>query len=232
MDYIEEAPRKWVRLQRSTDTDNSEGRVFRMNGYRPVDRLRFIFAEKNTLIHAEIFSRGPMDKSWFKVHQGLLYHLDVKGSDIENSIVTFGPVSHSLFKIKVDEGRSGIEDSLAVEAGFIPHTLLFMAQGDGPYILAYGRGNTGEGGQAENGLNDLLMSVDDDKEKALIKEARFIEKKILGGPGQLKKQKGKPPLKQVVLWIVLVSAVVLCGYMAFSLFRQMKNGREDFDPQR
>lgn len=212
----DDATREWARVEYLKNNDNPLDFQFNLKGYLPVDRLRVAFPEKNTLIHAVISSRRDHDKNWNVLFQGLLYSLDVQGIAMEKNSVSFAPVSDNHFRITVEEHQS----APTLEVGFIPHTVFFMAQGEGPYTLAYGSGKDEFGVNRENSMNTFLAVMDDGMKKNLVKDAVFVKKFEIGGEKQLKIQT-KPSYRTIVLWIILLSAVLLCGYMAHSLFKQM-----------
>jgi hypothetical protein len=217
----EDAPREWVRVESRKDNENPLDYLFDLKGYLPVDRIRVVFSEKNTLINTVISSRNDHEKSWKILFQGLLYSLDVQGIAMEKNSVSFAPVADNRFKMTLDEHQM----APTMELGFIPHTVFFMAQGDGPYTLAYGSGKDEFGVSRENSMNTFLAVMDEGMKKNLVKDAVLVKKVDLGGEKQLKIQT-KPSYRTIVLWIILLSAVLLCGYMAHSLYRQMASDSE------
>ncbi len=228
-DYVKEAPRHWTRLNARKGSDSGSGTVYRLEGHRPVDRLRINFPDKNTLVNAEISSRVSHEKTWQPLFKGVLYFLDVDGSALENCIVSFSVVSHTEFRLKIDDGMGEYWEKtrLDLTAGYLPHEVIFMAQGNGPYTLAYGSGKAWNGEDEKRTMNVFLRSMDDDTKKKMVKESRFVTKKTLGGPEQLKNNMDRLTLNRMFLWIVLATAVVLCGYMALTLQRQMIREKKD-----
>lgn len=225
-ELIEESPREWVRPESRQDSKNPSDYLFDLKGCLPVDRIRVVFPEKNTLIDAVISSRNDFDTNWKVLYQGLLYSLDVQGFPVEKNNVFFERVADNRFKVTIKGQQNGYGGGLpAMELGFIPHTVLFMAQGEGPYTLAYGSGMAEIGVKGENSMNTFLSVMDDDMKKNIVKDAVLVKKIDLGGEKQLKIQK-KPSYRTIVLWIILLSAVLLCGYMAHSLYKQMASDSE------
>jgi hypothetical protein len=206
---IEDSPREWVRSESRQDSKSPSDYYFDLKGCLPVDRIRVVFPEKNTLIDAVISSRNDFDTNWKILYQGLLYSLDVQGFPVENNSVFFERVSDNRFKVTIKGPQGGYGGGVpAMELGFIPHTVLFMAQGEGPYTLAYGSGLADSGVKGENSMNIFLSHMDDDMKKKMVKEAVLVKKLDLGGEKQLNIQK-KPSYRKMVLWIILLSAVLL-----------------------
>lgn len=223
---IKDSPREWVRPILRQDSENPLDYLYDLKGYRPVDRLRVVLPEKNTLIDAVISSRNDLEKDWKVLFQGLLYSLDVQGFAMEKNSVSFERVEDNRFKMTL-KGQQNVYggDAPAMELGFLPHTVFFMAQGEGPYTLAYGSGKDEFGLGRENSMNSFLAVMDDDMKKKLIKDAVLVKKVDLGGEKQLKIHK-KPSYGKIMLWIILFSAVLLCGYMSHSLYKQMASDSE------
>jgi hypothetical protein len=220
---VKEEPRKWRRIEPDLISHDRKEFRYDLKGYYPVDRMRIVFPEKNTLIRVAVASRKEMDKGWTERFNGLFYTLDVMGVSLTENDTVFPMSPDNRYMISLEDQESGFgEGNPVIELGYLPHTLLFMAQGSGPYTLAYGNGSILSINNTDNRLETLLSGMSEDMEKNMIGNAVMVAGKDLGGSKRLKKAKETPSMKKAVLWIILVSAVILCGYMAVSLYRQME----------
>ena len=111
----------------------------------------------------------------------------------------------------------------ALELGWVPHDLTFVAQGEPPYTLAFGSAAIGRSTQP---VDALLRLIDKKQESALIQSARVSQRIVLGGEGRLKPPPPPLPWKQWLLWAVLVLGVAFLGWMVRRLMRQLGEGGE------
>jgi hypothetical protein len=112
----------------------------------------------------------------------------------------------------VPEGLGDGEPSLRV--GWLPHEVVFLARGEAPYTLAFGSG-------AARAPVASMRSV---PSGATILRASFAESRTLGGESRLQPvvpEKGFA-MKSAVLWGTLVLGVLLLGWMAYRLTRELK----------
>ena len=89
----------------------------------------------------------------------------------------------------------------ALELGWLPHDLLFAAQGAGPYQLAYGAAGVGP---VNFPIPALLADIEKQDKNTLIRKAEVGAETVLGGEGRLGRQ---PDWKKAAWWAALVAAV-------------------------
>ncbi|MCI5149965.1 MAG: DUF3999 family protein, partial [Candidatus Electrothrix sp. MAN1_4] len=186
-------------------------------GFFPVDQLKVHLAEQNSLGQITLFSRANEEASWQRRSSFLTYRLTVDGVSLDNGIISINRTTDQHWRLEV-AGDSGIRQMPTLELGWLPGQLLFLAQGEQPYTLAYGRA----GLQATRYQVDrLLKAVDPQSEKKLVAPAHAGPEKILGG-GDRRTQARKLPWQQWLLWVVLIAGVLVVGLMALKLYREMQ----------
>ncbi|MBI9074947.1 MAG: DUF3999 domain-containing protein [Desulfatibacillum sp.] len=193
--------------------------LFRSPGLLPVNKIQVILPQKNTLVKASLYNRSSEKDPWSQVYSGLIYDLTVDGTRLANDDIVFLPQSKPYWRLVVDQGEGGMGPGLPVfKIGYSPHTLCFVAQGEPPFVLAFGSATHNQGDAL---VDPLLSGLSLDKMPDLIKPAQLGPKHELGGENALKAPKKPLPLKRIALWAILCLGVFAVGFMAWRLFRQL-----------
>ena len=190
---------------------------FDLGARLPVDRLQVSLPQQNTLVKARWLSRNTIDESWQQVTSTVLYRLHTAGGELRNPTLSITARKHRYWRLQVNQAGGGLGSGKPqLQAAWIPDQLIFIARGDGPFTLAYGAAGVARAGLPIDGL---LPGYRDGGEL----DAKLItlaEPRTLGGEEKLQ----LPvvwPWKTYTLWAVLVIAVVLLGWMASRLLRQV-----------
>ena len=103
----------------------------------------------------------------------------------------------------------------------MPEQLLFIAQGEGPFTLAFGSAQVDA---VTTPLGKLLNQDNLANNGQLIKAAQLGSRVQLGDAAKL--QPAPPPLpwKKWLLWAILVVGVMVLAAMALKLSKQMNQG--------
>jgi len=110
--------------------------------------------------------------------------------------------------------------SANLELGYYPAKVRFLAQGNGPFTVAFGsrRAEPAHPAQRDGLLADVSAA---DREKMV--ESGYADAVFtLSGEQALQAPPKKTPVKVVVLWGVLVVGVALLVGMALSLLRRVR----------
>jgi hypothetical protein len=111
-----------------------------------------------------------------------------------------------------------------LELGYRPAKLRFLAQGAGPYTLAFGSRRTDTGvAQACEGLFSDLSNRDMEQ---MIGEATLGGLQTLGGDAALRPLPAKTPVRLIALWGVLIAGAGLLIAMAVALLKRVNQPRE------
>ncbi len=190
--------------------------LYDSKGFFPVDQLRIRLPEQNSLSQISVFSKADEEASWQRRASLLAYRLVVEEVDMESEKFNMNRTTDRYWLLELAD-NSGIQQAPTLELGWLPGQLLFMAQGEKPYTLAYGRAGLGA---AHSQVDRLLKAVDPESEKKLVASAQAGPQKILGGEERLKSAKILP-WRRWLLWMVLVSGVLVVGMMALKLYKEM-----------
>ena len=112
---------------------------FNLGARVPVDRVNLELPDANTVVDVELLSRASDKEAWHPVRRSGFYRLKSDGEELRN-----GPVSvlmntdmHWLLRTDPKKGGLGsVAPRLVVE--WVPHEVVFVARGAGPFYIAYG----------------------------------------------------------------------------------------------
>ncbi len=218
-----EQARQWlsVAAMKITGKDGYSEYSFDTSGRMPVDRIRAILPQDNTLVNATFFSRPSKEGPWINRQSSVLYTLRLRGHDVKNADISIPPCSDRYWLMRVDRAGGGLGRGVPkLEFGWVPEKLVFVARGAAPFTLAYGSSRVEAG---ESGGNELLEQLKDlQKENVVAKAAGIGPGIVLGGENALRPGMTPHDWKIAVLWSVLVLGVALLTWMAVRLYRQMK----------
>jgi hypothetical protein len=214
------SPRHWLSVHGVRERSDIDTYHYDTGGYWPVDRLRLMFAEVNTVVHLNLQSRLRPDDEWQQRFQGLVYSLQADDITVRNEPLAWPASMHRYWRLRIIGGDQGTTDRApTLELGWTPHLLTFVAQGEPPYMLAYGSAQLGP---SERPVATLLKTLGDARTSPLIKPARAGRVRSLGGEARLRPPRAPMPWKQMLLWGVLLLGVAVLGIMVQQLYRQLK----------
>lgn len=218
--------RQWSKFPLSRFDDKTNYYYFTTQRVLPADRLAVQISQRNTLVRVSIESASKQDGPWFSRYHGLIYDLQLEGNSLTTPLIHLSVNTDRFWRIKVLDTEGWLGQQPELKLGWIPEQLLFVAQGESPFTLAYGSASVG---RVSAPLAQLLVKEDElRKQGILIKSAQLGVKVELGDESQL--QPPRPPVdwKQYLLWAVLVLGVVALAVMVLRLYKQMES--EDNKP--
>ncbi len=207
--------RSWVDLPlRKTSGQGKAYLRAQLAGTLPVEALQLGFPQPNSLLRVRIETRIP-GEPWSRQGDFLFYELLEGGARLVNEPLVIARENRRSFRMEVlRDGTGGHSEPLTLEVGYLPHDLLFIARGSGPFVLAYGNGELKGGGPGEN--REDLHGLAGEQNRSIVRQAALGERRVLGGEDRLKK-KEEIPWKKIVLWAVLLSGVAVLAAMTWSL---------------
>jgi hypothetical protein len=187
----------------------------------PVERIRFILPQINTLAPAQLFARSNDKQPWHRVSNTVLYRLAAQGGESLSPDIDLGGELITELQLKLDMRAGGVGDKppqvkMAVE----PQQLVFLARGDSPFTLAWGLAGVNTSAlplatlvpayRYQNGLPGSLASLGTDGKNPT--------------PVHVGSNADNEPMDQAlmhkwILWGVLVAGAVLLLLMAMKLIR-------------
>jgi hypothetical protein len=225
-----EAPREWVNVEPAKGEKPGEY-LFDLRGHYPVDRVRLHLPEPNTVAQVELLARDKSDTPWRSVARGVAYRLRRDGNEITSPDLSVGVTADRYWLLRVDQRGGGVGSGMPkLEAGWVPHTLVFAARGEPPFQLAYGNRDAKPAGYSIETLIPGYRDASGPRIRAAragaqqtinVSGARALEQQELGGEARLKEA---IDWKRWSLWGALVLGVLILGAMAWRLVRQLDAG--------
>lgn len=226
-DRVVEAPREWLPVKADKGTKEGEY-LFDLKGFYPMDRLRLALPEANTIVQLEVLARGHADQPWRSITRGVAYRLNQAGSEVLSPDIAVSATPERWWMVRVDQRGGGMGASLpTLNAGWVPHQLVFAARGKPPFTLAYGNNGAKPGALA---IESLIPGYRDDGGTAVrtvkatgqvtvnVQAAAAQGQKELGGAVRLERQ---IDWRRWILWGALGLGVLVLGVMAWRLMRQL-----------
>lgn len=224
--YIE-APREWNKLAAGKVEKTGEY-VFDSKGQFPIDRLRLDLPEPNTIAQVEVLVRDKAEQPWRSVTRGVAYRLRQAGGEVVSPDMHVGGLSERWWMIRIDQRGGGLGSGMPVlNAGWVPHQLVFAARGAAPFTLAYGsRGAQGGAlpieslipGYREDAGASVRVAKTGAQPMVNVQTTAAQTQKELGGEARLQEQ---IDWKRWSLWGVLGLGVLVLGAMAWRLVKQL-----------
>jgi hypothetical protein len=194
--------------------------LVRTDGYLPVDRLRLVFPDENSLAGASFLSR-PDDRSpWVERGCGTFYCLRRDATVVESAALEIVPTTDRQWLIRVRHPSGAPGGSLPqLEVGWQPHRLVFAARGAAPFRLAYGSARIGPVVLRNDGIASGLATWE--KQQITPLPARAGASVESGGRQALRPRIAAATWRSAILWGALLLGVSLLAGMAWRLVREM-----------
>ncbi len=212
-------PRTVLTLTGQPDATASAGRatwLYTTDGVFPVDQLNIRLPEQNSLAEFAVSSRADEKGQWQRRASLLAWRLTVNGVNLDNGTLHLAPTTDRFWRLETE--ASGSSKAPSLELGWLPGQLVFMAQGEGPYSLAYGRTGLLP---ARSQVDQLIRAVEPVSGGTLIEAAKAGAQTVLAGEAALL-PKTELPWRVWLLWAGLIAGVLAVGAMAWKLFREME----------
>ena len=225
-----EAAREWMQVEPEKGEKPGEY-LFDLRGHHPIDRVRLHLPEPNTIAQVELLTRDKSDQPWRPLSRSAFYRLRRGETEIASPELTVGLSTDRYWLLRVDQRGGGIgTGSPKLEAGWVPHSLVFAARGAPPFQLAYGNRDAKPAGYPIETLIPGYRDADAPRIRAAkagaqqtinVSSARSLEQQVLGGEARLEEA---VDWKRWSLWGALILGVVILGAMAWRLARQIDTG--------
>lgn len=190
-------------------------------GVFEVVSLRVELPQDNTLSPLTVLARTQAERAaWQVLGSERLYRLRVRGVLLSDEELPIHP-SHDrqwLLRLSPDLGK-GVP---TVTLGWRPHTLVFLARGDGPYLLAYG---SADAKPASTAAHTLLTELGRGSDTSLVSRAVTLGAAVELSGEQALAERLEVDWKRLLLWATLLIGVGFLAWMARGLWREMGTSR-------
>ena len=226
-DAAADTPRAWLRFEGATGVKPGEY-VFELPQSLPVDRLRFELPQQNTVVSASLAAQDRPGGPERAVTSAVLYRMEHRGEKLVNPDLQIAATAEKRWVLRVDARGGGLGSGTpALNAGFLPHRLIFVARGEEPFQLFFGNADAASSAMA---VPSLVPGHSTDKPVAALNSrlGEVVTKEI---PAQTPVVAARDYVEQMDrkklwLWGSLLLAVVVIVGMAWRLTREMPSPGE------
>jgi hypothetical protein len=225
-------PRLWLRAEGFAGAKPGEY-VFELPRSIAVDRVRFELPQDNTVARASLFVQQRPTGPERAIASAVLYRMTHAGQKLVNPDLEIAPTAEPRWVVRIDARGGGLGSGLpAMQAGWLPYRLVFVARGEAPFRIVFGNEDAAPAAIA---VQSLVPGYAPDKPLPAL-EARLgeITKRELAkptGPEALSAYVESLDRKKLWLWSSLVAAVLVIVAMAWRLIRQMPGPGESRNPR-
>jgi hypothetical protein len=192
------------------DAADGHAYTFDVGAHVPVSRVNLALPETNSLNRVEFSSRRTSTDTWHTRTIADVYRIATPDGERSNAPVTIHEVRDRYWRARILQGGDLVATPPHLVANYVPAEVTFLAQGHGPFVLAYG--NVGAL-SAETDLSQISAKAD-------VAAATVNATQILGGTSRRVAAPAPFPWMRAVLWCVLILAAFLLGWMAFRLSKE------------
>jgi hypothetical protein len=205
-----------VRLTVAATSRDDERREFSFDlGARlPVRQTNIELPELNSVTRLQILSRARSSDGWHQITEADFFRVQSGTSERRNDPITIATNFDRYWLARVTSPDGGIHDvAPKLQVAWNAQDLVFLARGNGPFVLAYG---SGPALAASSDLGPLLNGV-------TVQQAELGTPRSAGGPARLQPAPRVVPWKMLILWSTLGLGILLLGWMAYRLSRDVSH---------
>jgi hypothetical protein len=189
------------------DPVNANDYLFDLGAHAPVSRVNVVLPEVNTTVVVELSSRPTANEPWRIVARAGFYRLKAADAEQLNAPLEVRVDDDRYWRARITDSAGPPRAPLRLHVEWIPNEVTFLAQGQGPFLLAYGNATAI---RAEADLSQIPATLQ-------ISPAVVGSRQVLGGSTRLVGKPAAFPGMRAVLWGVLLLAVALLAWMAYRL---------------
>lgn len=220
--------REWLELAAAPGKASGELLVD-TQGHFPIDRVRLSLPQPNTVAQVQLSTRERAEDRWRPAGSAIAYRLSpgASGGELTSPDMVVGTNADRYWRLEVDQRGGGFgAGEVRVALGWVPHEAVFAARGAPPFKLSYGNSLARPGALAVSAVVPGWGT-----EKAPPVETANVGP--VSGSGHAAPSLLRDPvafvrgfaedrrLKMWTLWAALSGGVVLLGWMALRLLRDL-----------
>ncbi len=191
----------------------------------PVQAARIALPVRNQLVTLKLQSRATDQSAWVTRWQGEQSNFNQGEAQQTSADIHFPAASDPYWRVVIVEGREAFGDTApALTLGYVPQVLRFVAQGQGPFVIAYGSANAESAPQRNCNWWEKITGQD---ANTMLAPAFASAEFSLSGAGATIPKPAPTPFRRYLLWGMLGLAVALVVAMALSLLRRIRVTSEE-----
>jgi hypothetical protein len=219
--HVINSPRMWQTIAGSELSGKKGEYSYDLNGHFPFDRLRVDLPQINSWVQLQILARPATSDEWRQVTSAIVYRLRDRDTEVTSQEIALSSRGERYWLLRADQKGGGIGSGVpAIQIGWVPQKLVFVARGAGPFQLAFGNAGAKP---AAYPVESVIPGYKTDAEFK-VKSATLGTQITLAGSARLR---ASLDYKKLALWSSLIFGVVLLGWMAWRLSRQLTKAPMD-----
>lgn len=187
----------------------------------PVAYARLGLPGDNTSVRVTLYSRPDDKAQWNQRWTGEFYAIVNDDERRTSPPAVVGPTDDRYWRVAYASSSAPLDPAPVLELGYRPARLRFVAQGEGPYILAFGS-RRAEPAPVQR-CESLLADVQGEDLAALIGEGIQGGFVTLAGDVAFKPLPQKTPVRLIILWGALIAGVAVLIGMALALLKRVRH---------
>lgn len=205
---------QWKTIEGRTSPDAPGAIVYDAGARLPIGQVAVAFSEPTAAASFTVRARPDPSAAWRTVHTGVFYALADAVGRVTGPAALIERTTDRYWMLETSRDGGWERGRLPrLQLGWLPHELVFLAQGDAPYTLAYG---SARAGRTDQPVDELLASLSARDGVDRTRPATLGEPHNLAGAEALQPA---PPWRRLGLWAVLIGAVLALAWFALRAFR-------------
>jgi len=176
-----------------------------------IQRISFELEDKEQFYKLSVFAKNKGEEKYRKLKDADIYSIVSENKTLEKHYIELES-RYDLYQIRAQKS-SYLPLNLHLSYHYQGQNLYFIAQGQEPYILAFG---SFESRTPTTNLAYLISKSSD------IDEAKLSKTQLLAGEEKLKPKKAKPSFTKYFVWLSLFLGVLLLSFISLRLYQQLK----------
>jgi hypothetical protein len=207
----------WITAQAASATNTAE-LFFYAARLAPISFARIRVPFENSSLRVDVASRANDKSPWISRWSGESFVVTSDNQRRESDPARFAATTDRYWRVRVAQGSI---KGIALELGYYPSRIHFLAQGSAPYTLAFGSRRAHDTEIVPCGA--LLTNLSERERAKLTQQVTPGSFEVLGGDAALQPAPRKTPTRLIVLWGSLVVGVGILIAMALSLLKRLRN---------
>ena len=201
--------------------DAAHGFLFDAARQAPVASAHITLPSQNMTLQLALQSRPRADDGWRTVWSGTVFSVGAGPGERHSEDPRFAADSDRYWRIQVLQGVDSLGGAAPdLRLGYQPARLRFLAQGNGPFLLTYGSGRAAI--LPSPGCDGLLQGLPQAELQSMIGTVQPGAGRSLGGDAVLQAPPRPTPLRQILLWAILLAGAAAVAWMALALIRSLR----------
>jgi hypothetical protein len=218
---VVDSRRVWERIGGSALPGKTGEYSYDLGGHFPFDRLRVELPQVNSLAQLQILARATSSEEWRPVTSATAYRLRDRDAEVTSQEIAITSRGERYWLLRAEQRGGGIGSGVpAIQIGWVPQKLVFVARGGGSFQLAFGNASAKP---AAYPIESVIPGYETDAEFK-VKPATLGTQITLSGAARLR---AAWDYKKLGLWGSLIFGVMLLGWMALRLSRQLAKSPTD-----